>query len=410
MRRPRADGLPDRERSTSACHQAPVARVRFHVRHRRHPRRAAGCPITSNLRCRSRLKPLPRSGRATLHRADARPERSSSASVKPLGRHCASTASRCSWSTAARRTTTIVVVRRARRIGSSHRPFDNMSAQLNWGIDQLATEYVLVIDADEIMSPELRRRTIAGHRAMAVDGRGSPTDRLLRRALARPLPATASPILPARIAGATRTRSTSASCSSIADPLVVELVGPLAHPSHLDVSGFIAKLNRYTDGEHAARPRSHSSDRAARVRGVPSKAIAMFMPLVLRARRLARRTRTASSTPCTWRCIASRSGRRLRPRSRSSRPPAKRRSPLGGPQARAAARLCTAARLSGLHGRRQSRTVRAHDAQRRGPGSDAGGRRSRTAASRASLPRSPAYPYFTCAQPVRPGRTRWRRS
>ena len=44
----------------------------------------------------------------------------------------------------------------------------------------------------------------------------------------------------------------------------------------------------------------------------------------------------------------------------------------------------------------------------RGAGSGGAGRRTRTAASRASRPRCPRSWYLTCAQPVRPGRTRWR--
>ena len=48
------------------------------------------------------------------------------------------------------------------------------------------------------------------------------------------------------------------------------------------------------------------------------------------------------------------------------------------------------------------------DARGRAPGSGGAGRTPRTGASGASRPQSPAYGYFTCAQPVRPGRTRWR--
>src|SRR4051812_35453317 len=45
----------------------------------------------------------------------------------------------------------------AERLGATvlHRPFDNMSAQLNWGIEHLTTDFVLVVDADEVMSSEL---------------------------------------------------------------------------------------------------------------------------------------------------------------------------------------------------------------------------------------------------------------
>jgi glycosyltransferase involved in cell wall biosynthesis len=155
-----------------------------------------------------------------------------------------------------------------------HRPFDNMSAQLNWGVEQLATEYVLVVDADEVMSPEL----IASARdAIAHDVDGAwveNIDYFAGRWLAH------YPQWHLRLfrrgSGTFENEVHQRYSFALPAPRVVELDGPLAHPSHLSVSGFLTKLNRYTDGEQRADLSvTHPTPKLAWRGGV--EAVAMFV-------------------------------------------------------------------------------------------------------------------------------------
>lgn len=155
-----------------------------------------------------------------------------------------------------------------------HRPFDDMSSQLNWGIDSLTTEYVLVVDADEVISPEL---AAAVRRAMTqgVDGaRVERIDYFAGRWLAH------YPQWHVRFfrrgTGRYENEVHQRFAFSLSAPRVIDLDGPLAHPSHLSVSGYITKLNRYTDGEQAADLGvRHTSPRLAWRGG--AEAIAMFL-------------------------------------------------------------------------------------------------------------------------------------
>lgn len=131
-----------------------------------------------------------------------------------------------------------------------HRPFDNMSAQLNWAVDAVTTDYVLVVDADEIISPELTL-SVRDAIARSVDGAWIENiDYFAGRWLAH------YPQWHLRLfrrgSGAFENEVHQEYVFSIPSPELVTLDGPLAHPSHLTVSGFLAKLNRYTDGEQRA--------------------------------------------------------------------------------------------------------------------------------------------------------------
>jgi len=128
-----------------------------------------------------------------------------------------------------------------------HRPYDNTSAQQNWAVEHATSDYVLFIDADEIMSDELAadvRRAIAD----GVDGAWIHSiDYFAGRWLAhypqRHLR------LYRRGIGRFENDVHQRFVFDRADPVVVDLRGPLAHPSHLEVRGFIDKLNRYTERE-----------------------------------------------------------------------------------------------------------------------------------------------------------------
>lgn len=154
-----------------------------------------------------------------------------------------------------------------------HRPFDNMSAQLNWGVDQASSEYILVVDADEVMSPELAadvQRAIADK----VDGAWVPNidyfaGRWLTHYPQRHLR------LYRRGAGRFENEIHQRFVFTLDAPTVVELEGPLAHPSHLDVSGFVTKLNRYTDGEVGGDLVARGSGAVLAVRGA-AEGIAAF--------------------------------------------------------------------------------------------------------------------------------------
>lgn len=130
-----------------------------------------------------------------------------------------------------------------------HRPFDNMSAQQNWAASHAGTDYILVLDADEIMSDELAADVCT---AMddGVDGAWVQSiDYFAGRWLAhypqRHLR------LYRRGAGHFENDVHQRFVFDVPDPRVVDLAGPIAHPSHLDVHGFIEKLNRYTEREQA---------------------------------------------------------------------------------------------------------------------------------------------------------------
>lgn len=155
-----------------------------------------------------------------------------------------------------------------------HRPFDGMSAQLNWAMAQLTCEYVLVVDADEIMSPELAAEVRAAI-AQGVDGAWVPNiDYFAGRWLAH-YPQRHLRLL-RRDAGHFEQQVHQQFIFTRPDPTVVVLSGPLAHPSHLDVSGFIAKLNRYTDRELRTDVARHGSPRLLAGRAA-AEGIAAFL-------------------------------------------------------------------------------------------------------------------------------------
>jgi glycosyltransferase involved in cell wall biosynthesis len=140
-----------------------------------------------------------------------------------------------------------VAIAEAHRARVLHRPFDNMSAQLNWGIEHVGTDYVLVVDADEIMSPELAA-DIADAIDQGVDGAWVPNiDYFAGRWLTH-YPQTHLRLF-RRGSGHFEHEIHQRYEFDRDDPTVIQLTGPLVHPSHLDVSGFVNKLNRYTDGE-----------------------------------------------------------------------------------------------------------------------------------------------------------------
>ena len=128
-----------------------------------------------------------------------------------------------------------------------HRAFDNMSGQLNWAVSRVDSEFVLVVDADETMSPELAA-DVRDAVDRDVDGAWVPNiDYFAGRWL------TNYPQRHLRFfragAGHFENEVHQEFRFHATDPVVVDLHGPLAHRSHLTLSGFIEKLNRYTDGE-----------------------------------------------------------------------------------------------------------------------------------------------------------------
>jgi glycosyltransferase involved in cell wall biosynthesis len=154
------------------------------------------------------------------------------------------------------------------------RPFDNMSAQLNWGIDQLATDYVLVVDADEVISPELAA-AVRDAIARGVDGgRVERVDYFAGRWLAH------YPQWHVRFfrrgSGRYENEVHQRYAFSSTAPRVIDLDGPLAHPSHLSVSGYLAKLNRYTDGEQSSDLGVRQASPRLAWRGA-AEAVAMFL-------------------------------------------------------------------------------------------------------------------------------------
>jgi glycosyltransferase involved in cell wall biosynthesis len=155
-----------------------------------------------------------------------------------------------------------------------HRPFDNMSTQLNWGIDQLETDYVLVVDADEVISPELASAARAAIND-CVDGAWvERVDYFAGRWL------THYPQRHLRFfrreTGRFENEVHQRFVFDIPNPRIVELDGPLAHPSHLSVSGYLTKLNRYTDGEQAADLGVQRTDPRLAWRG-GAEGLAMFI-------------------------------------------------------------------------------------------------------------------------------------
>lgn len=130
------------------------------------------------------------------------------------------------------------------------RPFDTFSRQRNWAMDQVRTSYVLFVDADELVHPALAHE-IARAVEDEVDAAWVPTFdyfagrwmlhggwypqphlRLLRRRVAR-------------FEGAVHERVRFVTPR----PEVVRLTQPLLHRSHLTVSHYLQKLDRYTEIE-----------------------------------------------------------------------------------------------------------------------------------------------------------------
>lgn len=130
------------------------------------------------------------------------------------------------------------------------RPFENFADQRNWAFDHVDTSHVLFVDADELIHPSLAEEV-----AMAVDGEvdgawvptldyfagrwmlhggwyPQPHLRLLRRSAAR-------------FEGAVHERVRFVTPAA----KVVWLGQPLLHRSHLTVSDYLRKLDRYTDIE-----------------------------------------------------------------------------------------------------------------------------------------------------------------
>ena len=128
-----------------------------------------------------------------------------------------------------------------------HRSYDNMSAQLNWAIDALTSEYVLVVDADEVMSPELAadidKAIETGFDGAWVTRLDYFSGRWLTHYPQRHLR------LFRRGVGRYEHEIHQRFAFAMENPTIVELTGPLTHPSHLDVTGYITKLNVYTDME-----------------------------------------------------------------------------------------------------------------------------------------------------------------
>jgi len=153
-----------------------------------------------------------------------------------------------------------------------HRPFDNMSNQLNWGLTRIATEYVLVVDADETMSPELASE-VRDAIAARVDAAQVPNiDYFAGRWLAH-YPQHHLRFF-RRDAGHFENEVHQRFVFDIADPKVVTLDAPLAHVSHLDVHGFLDKLNRYTESEQNRDLAPRGSPRWLAARGVAEGAAA----------------------------------------------------------------------------------------------------------------------------------------
>jgi glycosyltransferase involved in cell wall biosynthesis len=134
------------------------------------------------------------------------------------------------------------------------RAFDDFASQRNWALDVVEEDYVLFVDADEIIVPELADDVRAAVGA-GVDAAWIPTLdyfagrwmlhggwypqphlRLVRRGTARFVGAVHEEL---RFTGAT--------------PHVTALVHPLLHRSHLSLGHYLRKLDRYTEVEATTR-------------------------------------------------------------------------------------------------------------------------------------------------------------
>lgn len=134
--------------------------------------------------------------------------------------------------------------------------FDDFAGQRNWALDQVATDYVLFVDADELLPEELSAEVAEAVDA-GVDGATVPTlDYFAGRWL---LHGGAFPQRHVRLVRRGAGRFTREVHERVAfdDPSadVRDLETPLLHLSHIRLTNYIQKLDRYTEADADLQPR-----------------------------------------------------------------------------------------------------------------------------------------------------------
>lgn len=133
------------------------------------------------------------------------------------------------------------------------RPFDGFAEQRNWALGVVQTPYVLFIDADELLHPALAREVNAAV-AQGVDGGWIPTlDYFAGRWLLHGgwYPQPHLRLLRRSVASFERSVHERVRFNA-SNPKVLRLHEPLLHRSHLTVSDYLRKLDRYTTIEAQA--------------------------------------------------------------------------------------------------------------------------------------------------------------
>lgn len=132
-------------------------------------------------------------------------------------------------------------------------PFNSFAEQRNWALDHCPTPYALFVDADELLHPALAAEVRLAART-GVDGAWVPTldyfaGRWMMHGAWYPQPHLRLVRSgAARFDGAVHERVV----FTIPHPRVERLDQPLLHRSHLSVSHYLRKLDRYTEIEATA--------------------------------------------------------------------------------------------------------------------------------------------------------------
>lgn len=134
------------------------------------------------------------------------------------------------------------------------RTFDGFSAQRNWAMVRSTKEYVLFVDADEVVTPELWRDVLAAVE-MDCDAGWIPTlDYFAGRWM---LHGGWYPQPHLRLLKRTSVRFEGDVHEEarflVEDPRIATLDHPLVHRSHITLSHYLRKLDRYTEIEAGSR-------------------------------------------------------------------------------------------------------------------------------------------------------------
>jgi glycosyltransferase involved in cell wall biosynthesis len=159
------------------------------------------------------------------------------------------------------------------------RPFDNFAAQRNWALDHVTSAYVLFVDADEIVTPELADEVRIAVNAGA-DAASVPTlDYFAGRWMVHGAWFPQRHIRLIRVGKARFAQDVHEALQLPPTASVAELNAPLLHVSHVRLSDYLQKLDRYTEIEARAL---HGRPTVLLLRGTAQFVMVLGHRLVLR--------------------------------------------------------------------------------------------------------------------------------